>query len=82
MRRAHTHLFDDREYPRLVVVVPIGADAEIDLLGKGIRLIGCGKLENAYRHGVRVLRLVWCRWDQGLPIRGSQWYDIPRFCGS
>jgi hypothetical protein len=42
-----THLFNDREYPRLVVVVTISADAEIDLLWKGIRLVGCGELENA-----------------------------------
>jgi hypothetical protein len=42
----HTHLFNDREYPRLVVVVTIGADAEIDLLWEGICLVGCGKLEN------------------------------------
>jgi hypothetical protein len=41
------HLFNDREYPRLVVVVTIGADAEVDLLWEGICLVGCGKLENA-----------------------------------
>lgn len=42
-----THLFNDREYPRLAVVVTIGADAEIDLLWEGVCLVGCGKLENA-----------------------------------
>ena len=43
----HTHLFNDGEYPRLVVVVTIGADAKIDLLWEGICLVGCSKLENA-----------------------------------
>lgn len=46
-KAAYTHLFNDREYPRLVVVVTIGADAEVDLLWEGICLVGCGKLENA-----------------------------------
>lgn len=43
----HTHLFNNREDPRLVVVVAISADAEIDLLWEGICLVGRGKLENA-----------------------------------
>ena len=29
---ATPHLFNDREHPRLVVVVTIGADSQIDLL--------------------------------------------------
>ncbi len=41
------HLFNNREYPRLVVVVTIGADTKIDLLWEGICLVGCGELENA-----------------------------------
>ena len=42
-----THLFNNRQYPRLVVVVTIGAYAEIDLLWEGICLVSCSKLENA-----------------------------------
>jgi hypothetical protein len=41
------HLFDDREYPRLAIIVTVGADAEIDFLWEGICLVGCGELENA-----------------------------------
>lgn len=57
----HTHLFNDREYPRLAVVVTISADAEIDLLWEGICLVGCGKFKNATVMVSGVFRSVWCR---------------------
>jgi hypothetical protein len=41
------HLFDNGQHPRLVVVVTVGPDAEVDLLRKGICLVGRGELENA-----------------------------------
>jgi hypothetical protein len=49
--RKLAHLFDDREYPRLAIVVTVGADPEIDLLWEGICLVGCGELENAVATG-------------------------------
>ena len=41
------HLFNDREYPRLAIVVTVGSDAEIDLLREGVGLVCRGELENA-----------------------------------
>jgi hypothetical protein len=45
------HLFNNGEYPRLVVVVAVGTHAEIDLLWEGICLVGSGELENAIATG-------------------------------
>jgi hypothetical protein len=44
---ATTHLLHDGQHPRLVVVVAVGPDAEVDLLWVGIRLVGRSKLEDA-----------------------------------
>ena len=79
--RKLAHLFDDREYPRLAVVVTVGADSEIDLLWERICLVGCCELENAIVMD-EVGYFAWCGVGAGTPIRGSQWYDIPRLCRS
>ena len=41
------YLLDDRQDPGLVIVISIRADAEVDLLRKGICLVGCSQLEDA-----------------------------------
>ena len=71
-----THLFNDRENPWLAIVVAVGSDAEIDLLREGICLVGGGELENATARREGDSSGV----GAGLPIRGSQWYNIPRLC--
>ncbi len=46
VRATSTHLLDDRENPRLAVVIAVRADSEVDLVGVGIGLEGSGKLED------------------------------------
>jgi hypothetical protein len=47
MTMGNAYLSNDRENPRLVIVIPIRSDAEIDLLGEIIRLVRGRELENA-----------------------------------
>jgi len=70
--------FNDRENPWLAIVIAVGSDAEINLLREGICLVGRGELENATARREGDSSGV----GAGLPIRGSQWYNIPRLCKS
>ena len=51
------HLFNNRQHPRLVVIVAVSPDAEVDLVWIGIRLVGRGELENAVAKRVSLLLL-------------------------
>ena len=46
-RRTGQHLFDDGKDPRLVVVVSVCPNAQVDLVLVGIRLICGGEFEDA-----------------------------------
>lgn len=76
--RKFAHLFNDRENPRLAIIVAISSDAKIDLLREDICLVGRGELEDAVATREGVSSGV----GTGLPIRGGQWYNVPRLCRS
>jgi len=71
------HLFNNGQHPGLVVVVTVGANAEVDFVWVRIRLVGRSELENAVGTGERV-SLINCG---VLPIGWSQGHTIPRFYG-
>lgn len=43
-----TYLLDHRKDPGLAIIVPVCTHSEVDLLGEGIRFVGCGQLEDAF----------------------------------
>lgn len=45
--RVNHYLFHDREHPGLVVVVAVGPNAQVHLVGKRVCLVGRGELEDA-----------------------------------
>lgn len=46
-RSIFTHLLHHRKHPRLVIIIAVCPDTQIDLLGEGIDFVGGGELEDA-----------------------------------
>lgn len=65
-----THLFDDGENPRLALLISVGADAEVDLGGVLVGLVGGGEGEDA--GGANALQVRHrSRWTTGQKRQGT-----------
>ena len=75
------HLFHNRENPRLRIIIAVGANAQVDLLGVRVGFVRRGELENARdvigsgKMGMEITPL-----DNRLPVRGRERNLLPKFC--
>lgn len=48
-----THLFNNRQHPWFIIVVPIGPNAKVYFFVKGIDFVSGGKLEDTVKIGLK-----------------------------